>query len=547
MDNANNGSVETPKNGANGHSHVAVANGFQTGSKPSVPFGSMIASAPFNMMLVDLDGKITFANESALHAIADMSAHFNMQRDRVVGSTLDFLYGNAGPVPTLRDPHRLPPCTTIEAGSCIFRVSVAAVHDEGGRYTSALVSWEDVTEEETLKRASFEQQAVAEAVDRSQAVIEFTPDGTILKANDLFLQTVGYGLHEIQGQHHRMFCEEEYAQTKEYADFWASLKAGTFQVSEYKRVGKGGKEIWLLASYNPILDESGKTYKVIKYAADISEQVRIRDATNQILEGVANNSEALVESSDELATVGTQMAGGAQQTSSKATVAASAAEQVSGNVQTIAAATEEMSASIREIAQNAAEAARVASGAVEVANSANNMVGKLGESSQEVGQVIRVITSIAQQTKLLALNATIEAARAGEAGKGFAVVANEVKELAKETADATEDISQKIEAIQSDTKGAVDAISRISEIIDQINDLQNSIAGAVEEQTATTTEMSRNVTQAASGADEIAQNIEGVASAANDTAEGANKSLEAAQALSGIASDLQDLVKSFSV
>ncbi len=170
-----------------------------------------------------------------------------------------------------------------------------------------------------------------------------------------------------------------------------------------------------------------------------------------------------------------------------------ATEQVNRNLQTVATGAEEMSATIKEIAKNASEAARVASEAVKSAATTNATVSKLGDSSVEIGQVIKVITSIAQQTNLLALNATIEAARAGEAGKGFAVVANEVKELAKQTAKATEDISQKINAIQGDTKSAVDAIGNISGIINQINDISNTIATAVEEQSATTNEMSRNV------------------------------------------------------
>ena len=173
------------------------------------------------------------------------------------------------------------------------------------------------------------------------------------------------------------------------------------------------------------------------------------------------------------------------------------------------------------------------------------MVAKLGESSTEIGNVIKVITSIAEQTNLLALNATIEAARAGEAGKGFAVVANEVKELAKQTAKATEDISHKIEAIQGDTKGAVEAIAQIGKIINQINDIQNTIASAVEEQTATTGEISRNVAEAATGSTQIAQSITGVAQAARSTTEGASNAKSAADELARIAHDMQKLVGQF--
>jgi methyl-accepting chemotaxis protein len=222
-----------------------------------------------------------------------------------------------------------------------------------------------------------------------------------------------------------------------------------------------------------------------------------------------------------------------------------ATEQVNRNIQTVATGTEEMSASIREIAKNASEAARVATGAVKVAETTNTVVGKLGESSADIGKMIKVITSIAQQTNLLALNATIEAARAGEAGKGFAVVANEVKELAKETAKATEDISQKIDTIQSDTRAAVVAIGQISQIITQINEFQSTIASAVEEQTATTNEISRNVSDAARGSGEIAQNITGVARAAQGTSAGAGDTDRAATELSRMAAEMQRLVSQF--
>ena len=260
---------------------------------------------------------------------------------------------------------------------------------------------------------------------------------------------------------------------------------------------------------------------------------------------IAQMAQTLASSSHELTAVSQQMAANAEETSAQANVVSSAAEQVTSNITTVCTATEEMGASIKEIAKNAHEAARVATTAVKVAEKTNATVAKLGESSAEIGNVIKVITSIAQQTNLLALNATIEAARAGEAGKGFAVVANEVKELAKQTAEATEDISRKIEAIQGDTKGAVEAIEQIGKIINTINDFQNTIASAVEEQTATTGEISRNITEAAKGSGEIAHNITGVAQAARSTTEGASNTKSSADELAKVASDLQKLVSQF--
>ena len=518
-----------------------------------------------------------------------------------------------------------------------------------------------------LKNADFEGQLAA--ISKAQAVIEFNLDGTVLAANENFLKVLGYSLEEIKGKHHSMFVEPGYKESAEYKNFWRDLNAGKFQAAEYKRIGKGGKEVWIQASYNPIFDLNGRPFKVVKYATDITlavqqrlVNVRYASMTDQssantifadldmkitymnnaslsllktfeqhlpvkadrivgesidifhknpshqrklladprnlphraqiqvgpetldllasavyddkknllgtmvtwekiteklaaekrekemtanlkkTLEAVSNNSITLASSSEELSATAQTMSANSEETASQSNVAAAAAEQVSKNVTTVATSAEEMSASVKEIAKNASEAARVGTAAVKVANETNGTVAKLGESSTEIGKVIKVITSIAQQTNLLALNATIEAARAGEAGKGFAVVANEVKELAKQTAAATEDISAKIEAIQGDTKGAVTAINDISKIITRINDIQNTIASAVEEQAATTNEIARNASEAAKGANEITKNIASVSQAAKSTSEGAANTLVAASELAKLSSGLKAIV-----
>ena len=755
----------------------------------------------------------------------------------------------------------------------------------------------DMTEEK-LRNADYTGQIAA--IRKSQAVIAFDMNGTVLDANHHFLNALGYALEEIKGRHHSMFVDEAYRQSPEYKEFWAKLNRGEYQAEEYKRIGKGGREVWIQASYNPILDLNGKPFKVVKYAIDVTAQklalnamladaalltkaavegklatradatkhqgdfrkvvegvnatldavigplnvsaeyvdriskgdippkitdsyngdfneiknnlntcidavnalvadagvltkaavegklatradatkhqgdfrkvvegvnatldavigplnvsaeyvdriskgdippkitdsyngdfneiknnlnacigavnalvaetgvlikasaegkldtradagkhhgdyrkivegvnemldaillpigegnrvlslirggnlrekvdvackgdhAKMKDAINgvhewlsalvayvtkvangdmsatmvrasdqdqiyewlvllkaningliadtdelakaaaegklstradaskhqgdyrKIVEGInktlemvveplkvtAESAAALASSSEELTAVSQQMAGNAEETATQANVVSAASEEVSANVASVASASEEMQASIREIAKNANESARVAKNAVSVAHSTNETVKKLGESSQEIGNVIKVITSIAQQTNLLALNATIEAARAGEAGKGFAVVANEVKELAKQTAKATEDIGQKIDAIQGDTKGAVTAIEEISAIINQINDISNSIASAVEEQTATTNEIGKSVTEAATGVGDIAKNIGGVALAAKNTTQGASDTQKASQELSHMAAQLQKVVSRF--
>ena len=270
-----------------------------------------------------------------------------------------------------------------------------------------------------------------------------------------------------------------------------------------------------------------------------------RESLREVLSGVVSSADAVAASSEELSASSAQISAAAEETSAQSNVVASAAEEVSRSVQTVAAGAEQMGASIREIASNAAEASDVAARAVTAAETTTATVAKLGESSVEIGNVVKVITSIAEQTNLLALNATIEAARAGEAGKGFAVVANEVKELAQETAKATEDIARRVEAIQHDTGAAVTAIEEISSIVAQISDRQTTIASAVEEQTATTNEMSRSVTEAASGSGQIAENIGNVSTAADSTTQALGQTRTAVDELSRMAAELRMTVGRF--
>jgi methyl-accepting chemotaxis protein len=294
---------------------------------------------------------------------------------------------------------------------------------------------------------------------------------------------------------------------------------------------------------------------------DLTQRIRVQsqdevgktsDALNQAfsrmgsaVKTIATSSSSLNTASEELSSVSHQMAASAEETSAQASVVSASAEQVNRNVDTVATGIEEMTASIREISDNAHDAAQVATEAVDVAEATSKTISKLDESSLKISDVTKAITSISEQTNLLALNATIEAARAGESGKGFAVVANEVKELARETASATEEIGARIEAIQSDTRSAVAAIEQIGTTVRRIHEIQNTIASAVEEQTATTNEISRSVTEVATGSSDIASTISGVATATKDTASGASATQRAAQELSEMATRLEELVQKF--
>ncbi len=289
--------------------------------------------------------------------------------------------------------------------------------------------------------------------------------------------------------------------------------------------------------------------RVVTLSAVLMVLVLIGSATIAFLlsrsigRALSKSSTAINATTGEVSELATQLAAGAEESSIQSQTVASAAEQMSANMAAVAAAVEEMQAVVSEIAGSAGEASSVASGAVSTVEQTNERVASLGTSSQEIGKVIEVITSIAEQTNLLALNATIEAARAGEAGKGFAVVANEVKELAKETAEATDEIGRRIASIQSETADTVSAIAQIADIIARINEMQSTIAAAVEEQTATINEIARNVNEAAAGSSDVAQNIAGVSAASDQTLQGMNQVQEAGRALAVVAQELQQVLE----
>ncbi len=495
----------------------------------------MLEQMNLNVIFADQEFTIRYMNPASVRTLKPLEAHLPCRVEEIVGKSIDIFHQRPeqtrNVVAGVKQMHR----ANIRLGPEIVELNVSPVTDARGARVGSMVTWAVVTE-----RFLLEQHLPV--IGSVQATVEMRMDGTVETANENFLRLMGYSLEEVRGKHHSTFVGPQQAASAEYREFWAKLNRGEAQTGEYRRFARDGHEVWIQAIYAPLVDQAGKPAKVVKFASDITAAVQVREGVKAGVVAISGTTTSLSGASEEMSATSQTLAATAEETAVQANAVSGASQQVSQNLQAVASSAEQMNESIREISTNTTEASKVASAAVAVATSTNATVRKLGESSAEIGKVIKVITSIAQQTNLLALNATIEAARAGEAGKGFAVVANEVKELAKETAKATEDISQKIEAIQTDTKGAVDAIAEISQIINRINEIQTAIAAAVEEQTATTNEIGRSVGIASKGADEIAENISGVAKAAEDTARGATDINKASAELAHMATDLQDAV-----
>jgi methyl-accepting chemotaxis protein len=372
----------------------------------------------------------------------------------------------------------------------------------------------DITRQK-LRNADCEGQL--KAIHKAQAVIEFDLDGTIITANDNFLTTLGYRLDEIKGQHHRIFVEPAERDSAAYKTFWNSLRRGEYQAAEYKRIGKGGRAVWIQASYNPIQDAEGALMKVVKFATDVTAQVEDRMRRTDLQKSIDTDLGKITES--------------VAATSERVTSAAGASTQASTNMQAVAAGAEELAASVGEISRQAADALAISQQAVTQANETGTIVAGLATAAQKIGDVVKLINSIAEQTNLLALNATIVAARAGEAGRGFAVVASEVKSLASQTAKATEEISGQVAEVQNTTSSAVGVIEAITQTISRINEISAAIAASVEEQASVTQSISSNMQVAAKGVADITANMSEIADVTQSVDVATRKVKDASRAL----------------
>jgi methyl-accepting chemotaxis protein len=412
-----------------------------------------------------------------------------------------------------------------------IQASYNPVFNRAGKVTGVIKFATDVTEDK-LRNANFEGQLAA--IHKAQAVIEFELDGTIITANDNFLSTLGYSLSEVKGRHHRMFVEPAYAQSAEYKLFWEKLARGEFDAAQYKRIGNGGKEVWIQASYNPILDASGKPFKVVKFASDITAMRTAVEQTREAVTGAKNNDltqripmqgksgelailcggvndllDSVASVMNEIRDASREVASAASEISQATTDMSQRTEEQAASLEETSFSMEEIAATVKKNAENAHHANDLTRGTRDVADRGGEVVSqavsamaRIEESSRKISDIISVIDEIARQTNLLALNAAVEAARAGEAGRGFAVVASEVRSLAQRSSQAAKDIKELITNSSGQVQDGVQLVNRagssLKEILDSIKavaDIVADIATASNEQATGIEQINKALTQ----------------------------------------------------
>lgn len=464
-----------------------------------------------NIMVADAQRRIVYMNDAVTHFLRSVEQdiqkdlpHFRV--DTLIGQSIDVFHARPERqrqlLETLHEPYK----ASIRVGGKQFDLLAVPLFNSHNQRIGTSVEWLDAT----TRLQNEYYAALTEAMNRSQAVIEFNMDGTIITANENFLSTMGYTLSEIQGRHHSLFAEESYRNSTQYRAFWEKLNRGEFDSGQYKRLGKGGREVWIEASYNPILDRNGKPYKVVKYATNITERVQIGRTIDRNMTEIDGVVVSLNQQSDSVM---------------------AAISETTNNVQTVAAGAEEMAASVTEISASMARSRSAAEEVAAKAQQADDATQRLTRAATEMGGIVETIDDIASQINLLALNATIESARAGDAGKGFAVVAGEVKNLAGQAGEATKHISGEIANIQNITRDVVEALASIKQSMDDLREYVTTTAGAVEEQSAVTSDIAGHMQTASKSVSSIAASINEVVVGLQQASQAIRSTREVSRAL----------------
>lgn len=496
----------------------------------------MLDLAPSGVMFCDLNFTIQYINQRSFDLFSKMRQHLPIPPEKIVGSSIDLFHKNPSMQrKLLSNDKNLPHRALIQFGPEKLDLLMQAVYNEANQYVGAMVTWDIVTEKLLTEEKSARLSSMIEnapinvmSCDLDLRITYLNPKSReTLKRIEKHLPVK---VDQMLGANIDVFHKNPDHQRRMLKDDRALPHRAKI------KVGDDYLDLLVTAVY-----DQNKKYSGAMVTWDI-----ITDKL-ALVQSLDDTSNQLAAAAEELFATASELTNNSQTTANQSTTAAANTEEVSKGVQTVATNTEELVASIKEIARNTSEAANISKETLKRAQDTNQNITQLGASSQEIGNVIKVISSIAQQTNLLALNATIEAARAGDAGKGFAVVANEVKELAKQTAKATEDITNRIFAIQNDTKEAVGAISGISTVIEKLNAISMAIAAAVEEQNATANEVARVVKESNKGVEGIADMVRTVSSAAQRSSAGANQTVEAAKELAKLAENIKALIKNVQV
>lgn len=437
-------------------------------------------------MIIDNDLNIIQANESAKEFLKSVESDLrsdlpNFSADSLIGTNIDSFHKNPSHQRRMLADLKSPYMTSIKLGGHIFNLRASPIFADDGQRLGSIMEWFD-------SQASDNERQM-HAINKFMAVIEFNLHGEILNANQNFLSAAEYSLDEIKGKHHRIFVSAEEANSSAYVEFWRKLAAGEFQQGRYRRIRKSGHDFWIEALYNPIFDLRGQPYKVVKFATDITASIEARLHVIGSMKQIGQELDAVSE---------------------QAAHVADASAQTTSNVSAVASGAEELRASVEEIARNMAHAEKEADLAVSKVQEASDGTQRLANAARDMTGIVELIDDLAGQVNLLALNAAIEAARAGEAGKGFGVVATEIKILAGKTSSATHSISEEIGHIQNGVDEAVRNLSEINTAISTLREFVASVAGAVEEQGAVSTDMSSNMQSAAQAVSDVNLSIEAI-------------------------------------